>query len=260
MRDRPHYPQSSVDNALLLIAILRDQGELTVKDAATILGISSSTAHRLLSMLVYRDFAVQDSTRRYLPGPALYLGAVEHRATGKLNLLTRPLMHQLRDETGESVHLIVRSGRWVRFIGTVESRQALRIGDRRGAIMPARTVSAGKALLADLSAAQLTKLYARNRGHAPADDAEAHLTDAQWTALRRALESTRRQGYAVNADDTEKGVTAIGVALRTTSGRPVAGLSVAAPTARIDRRRADTIGRRLTTLAADSRHIIDRFD
>ncbi|MCC3312970.1 IclR family transcriptional regulator [Nocardia africana] len=258
MRDRPTYPQSSVDNALLLIAILRDQGELTVKDAAAVLGISSSTAHRLLSMLVYRDFAVQDATRRYLPGPALFLGAVEHRATSRLNLLTRPLMRKLRDETRETVHLVVRSGRWVRFIGSVESQQALRVGDRRGAIMPARTASTGKALLADLTTAQLTRLYTR-RGHIPADDREAHLTDQEWATLQRALESARRLGYAVNADDTEKGLTAIGVALRTSNGQPIAGLSVAAPTIRMNRRLADRIGRRLVAVATESQQVLEQF-
>ncbi|MGW4844402.1 IclR family transcriptional regulator [Nocardia brasiliensis] len=249
MRDRPLYPQSSVDNALLLIHILRDQGELTVREAADVLGISSSTAHRLLAMLVYRDFAVQDATRRYLPGPALHVVAVEHRATGELNLLLRPLMQKLRDELDESVHLAVRSGRWVRFIGTVESGQALRVGDRRGAIMPARTASAGKVLLADLSAAQLSRLYARSAGPAPADDPEAHIDEQQWTTLLRSLESVRRLGYAINANDTETGLSAVGVALRATGGRAVAGLSVAAPTARMNRRLADRIGRRLVAAA-----------
>ncbi|WP_107656406.1 IclR family transcriptional regulator [Nocardia suismassiliense] len=259
MRDRPLYPQSSVDNALLLIHILRDQGELTVRAAAQVLGISSSTAHRLLAMLVYRDFAVQDSARRYLPGPALHVVAVEHRATGELNLLLRPLMQKLRDELDESVHLGVRSGRWVRFIGSVESGQALRVGDRRGAIMPARTAAAGKVLLTDLSPAQLARLYARSGGSAPADDAEAHLAEQQWATLLRSLESVRRLGYAINADETETGLSAVGVALRATNGRPIAGMSVAAPTARMNRRLADRIGRRLVAVAAEQSARLDQY-
>ncbi|WCI07745.1 helix-turn-helix domain-containing protein [Arthrobacter sp. OVS8] len=36
--------------------------------------MAPSTAHRLLAMLVYRGFAVQDENRRYVPGPAMGVG------------------------------------------------------------------------------------------------------------------------------------------------------------------------------------------
>lgn len=67
---RPSYALDSVDNALRLLQMLRDVGALRLKDAAEELGTAPSTAHRLLAMLVYRGFAVQDEKRRYHPGPA----------------------------------------------------------------------------------------------------------------------------------------------------------------------------------------------
>src|SRR2546430_14062001 len=71
MKNKPPYPLQSVDHALQLLQILRDNGSLRVSEAAQELGTARSTAHRLLAMLVYRDFAVQDEARNYLPGPAL---------------------------------------------------------------------------------------------------------------------------------------------------------------------------------------------
>src|SRR3989442_5129785 len=71
MKNKPRYPLQSVDHALQLLQILRDNGSLRVSEAAQELGTARSTAHRLLAMLVYRDFAVQDEARNYLPGPAL---------------------------------------------------------------------------------------------------------------------------------------------------------------------------------------------
>ena len=58
--ERPTYVLESVDNALRLQQMLRDGGALRLKDAARELDIAASTAHRLLAMLVYRGFAVQD--------------------------------------------------------------------------------------------------------------------------------------------------------------------------------------------------------
>src|SRR2546423_895000 len=71
MKNKPPYALQSVDHALQLVQILRDNGSLRISEAAQELGTARSTAHRLLAMLVYRDFAVQDEARNYLPGPAL---------------------------------------------------------------------------------------------------------------------------------------------------------------------------------------------
>ena len=61
----------SVDLSLTLILLLRDQGSLTISGAAEALGVSPSTAHRSMAMLVYRGFATRSESRSYLPGPAL---------------------------------------------------------------------------------------------------------------------------------------------------------------------------------------------
>ena len=74
VQKRPTYSIEAVDNALQLLQLLRDGGALRLKDAADELGVAPSTAHRLLAMLVYRGFAVQDETRRYVPGPAMGVG------------------------------------------------------------------------------------------------------------------------------------------------------------------------------------------
>lgn len=68
--ERPSYVIASADNALRLVVLLRDVGAVRLSDAAAELGVANSTAHRLLAMLVYRGFAVQDEHRIYHPGPA----------------------------------------------------------------------------------------------------------------------------------------------------------------------------------------------
>ena len=51
---------TSVDHALRLASLLQMEGTTTVSDAAAHLGIAPSTAHRLLAMLVYCDFATRE--------------------------------------------------------------------------------------------------------------------------------------------------------------------------------------------------------
>jgi DNA-binding IclR family transcriptional regulator len=74
VKNKPPYAIESVDNALRILQVLRDSGQARVSDVAAELGIARSTAHRLLAMLVYRDFAIQAADRSYRPGPALSAG------------------------------------------------------------------------------------------------------------------------------------------------------------------------------------------
>src|SRR2546423_6794422 len=87
MKNKPPYALQSVDHALQLVQILRDNGSLRISEAAQELGTARSTAHRLLAMLVYRDFAVQDEARNYLPGPAL---SAPQATGGRVPAMPRP--------------------------------------------------------------------------------------------------------------------------------------------------------------------------
>ncbi|MFG1706725.1 IclR family transcriptional regulator [Nonomuraea sp. M3C6] len=221
MKNKPAYALGSVDNVLLLLHMLRDQGRLKVSDVARELGIARSTAHRLLAMLVYRDFAVQDEHHTYLPGP--FLASAQADAGGsalrELRARTRPAMEALCARAMETVNLMVRVGTEVRFLDSVESPQILHVGDRRGTILPAHQASGGKALLAALPRDRLWSLY-------------PDLPGQERATLTRELDEIRSRGYALNIDGTEQGVSAIGAALRNGRGTAVAALSIAVPSVR----------------------------
>jgi DNA-binding IclR family transcriptional regulator len=85
LKTPPPYAITSVDHALRTAIMLQLEGGLTVSQVAERLGVARSTAHRLLAMLAYRDFAVQDENRVYRAGPVLELAVGFHgpgRAVG----------------------------------------------------------------------------------------------------------------------------------------------------------------------------------
>ena len=172
MRNKPPYALASVDNALRLVQLLRDQGRLRVVDAAAELDVAPSTAHRLLGMLVYRGFAIQDDGRAYVPGPALGAAPAQLDWTRQLRDAALPHLELLSNHTGETTNLMIRIGVQVRFLASVESPKILRVGTRQGTVLPARLSSGGKALLAELNPDRLESLYrgsdrgAGRRGHA----------------------------------------------------------------------------------------------
>ncbi|GHF25469.1 transcriptional regulator [Amycolatopsis deserti] len=220
MKNKPPYAIDSVDHALHLATMLQE-GPLGVSEAASRLGVSRSTAHRLLAMLVYRDFAEQGPDRRYQAGPVLRPADPVGAPVTLLRQAAMPHLRTLVERVRETVNLQVLAGTEARFLASVECEQILRVGDRAGRVLPAHLVSGGKALLAALPAAELTRRYAG--------------TDVNLARLRRELGLIRRRGFAINDQLTETGLTAIGVSIPWPStDEPAAAVSVALPSARFD--------------------------
>lgn len=228
VQKRPTYSIEAVDNALQLLQLLRDGGTLRLKDAAAELGVAPSTAHRLLAMLVYRGFAVQDENRRYVPGPAMGVGPAGLSWTRLLRSLAQPHMELLSAQLNETVNLMVRVGTKVRFLATVEGNNVLRVGDRQGTVMPANRTSGGKAMLAELEPQMIDQLFRSNNAEIGGDT----IPDEEYPAFLRELESVRGNGFAANFEGTEEGVSALGMALHNRHGQVVGALSVATPATR----------------------------
>jgi IclR family acetate operon transcriptional repressor len=224
VKNKPAYAIESVDNALLLAQLLHQEGPQRVTDAAERVGVSVSTAHRLLAMLVYRDFAVQATDRRYGPGPLLRSAELSRAPTAVLRRAGIPHLQRLVAITEESANLMVLASDEVRFIATVESDQILRVGDRVGRTLQARLSSGGKAILAELPAAEVDLRYGGRN-------------DVDLTRLHHDLGLIRKRGFAINDQATEKGLTAIGVAVHDVDGPPSAAVSLAMPSVRFDRDR-----------------------
>ncbi|MEJ3654104.1 IclR family transcriptional regulator [Actinomycetes bacterium KLBMP 9759] len=218
MRKRPAYGIESVDHALRLVVLLQREGPQRVTDVAQRLGVAGSTAHRLLAMLVYHEFAEQDSDRRYVAGPVLRGKPSADTDHQRLRAAALPHMRTLVERSSETANLSVLLGDQNLFIAAVESTQVLRVGSRDGLMFPAHLASGGRAMLAR---------------HAPAEVAGLHTgSSVDLAALQRALRQVRKQGFAVNNQATETGVTAIGCAITDT-----AAVSLAMPTARYRRDR-----------------------
>ncbi len=220
MKTPPPYAVTSVDHALRTATMLQLEGALTVAEVADRLGVARSTAHRLLQMLVYRDFAVQDERRAYHAGPVLELAAHSRSRTSALRAAALPHLERLVGLAEESANLCIRTGDTTRFIASVECMRSLRVGSREGMVFPAHKTTAGLLLLAELPPDELAALY----------DGKEDLP-----RFRAELGRVRRSGFAVNQSRSERGVVAIGVPVRVRDGTAVAGLSLSMPSGRYDR-------------------------
>jgi IclR family acetate operon transcriptional repressor len=220
----PPYPIQSVDHALQLLLMLKRDGVLRVSDAAAELGVARSTAHRLISMLRFRGFVEQAPDRTYRAGTAFAdLGGGASSATALLGI-ARPHLVRLTENIGETSNLMIRLGSDVQFIDSIESKKALRVGSRVGVRLAARGASGGRVLLADLPFEEVALLHPEL-----ADD------PAGLSVLKRMLATTRQQGFGTVFQETERGVVALGMAVRGVTGTAIAAVAIAIPTVRFNR-------------------------
>lgn len=243
MQNQPAYTIESVDHALQLLLLLQRSERLRVTDVAAELGVARSSAHRLLSMFRYRGFAVQHSDRSYGPGPVFHQAGLGARPPADIRAVARPHLEWLRQRLDETVHLVVLAGRNVAFIDSVEAAQALRVGTRAGATMPAHLTSGGKALLAELSLAELAAIFPE--GPPPG----SAMTATDIAGFHKALLAVRRRGYGVNTGESERGITAVGACVHDAAGRAVAAITVSAPSLRLPRGRIPLFAELVRTAA-----------
>lgn len=222
---------NSAAHALRLVTLLAERGQMRVTEAAQELGISPATAHRLLALMCQLGFAVQEPNRSYLPGPAYVRLNLAPSAPDTLRLLVRGHLEQMALTVGETCHLMVLDGTSVRFLASVEGPGALRVASREGVLLPAHATSGGKALLAEMTRDELAELFP--------DGILDHTTKRIVTAstLLRQLRKVREQRFAINVEESEPGISAVGAAVYHRSGSPVAALSISTPAFRFHKER-----------------------
>lgn len=222
---------SSVTNASRLLKQFssRDR-ELGVSELARRLELGKSTVHRLLVTLTAEHLLEQDPiTGKYRLGLAVYdLGAAV--ATHfDLHEAVHPPMERLRNLTGETVQVAVLDGREVVYVERLDSPQTLRLFLEIGRRNSAHSTSTGKCLLAFRSDKELDRLL---RGWKLEAKTPCTITDPG--RLRKELDGIRRQGYAVNMEESEMGVMSVAAPIRDASGAVVAAMSAAGPLTRME--------------------------
>ncbi|MBD5787613.1 IclR family transcriptional regulator [Cellulosimicrobium terreum] len=244
--ERPASAVESLDRGLRLVQMLRDYGSLRVADAAQHLGVSRSSAHRLLQTLLFRGFAVQDESHAYLPGPSMDAGPARLAWTKDFRRLCQPHLEVLSRRSRESANLMIRVARNVRFLGTVRARTVDATHDRDGVVMAAHEASGGKALLAELSDDEVRALYGTAR--------PAALSPTDLARLLADLGGVRANGFAVNVEETERGVAAVGTVIHDRWGAAVGAVTISTRADRFLERLPGT----LLPLLLDSRAQIER--
>lgn len=225
-----HPLTRTADKALVLLSFLGEQRqELGVTEIARHLGISASTAYRLLRTLERRKFVQQNpANAKYRLGIKLIELGNAFLETVELRANARPVLMRLMEVSRETVHLMVLDGNMGIYLDRVESPQRIRVTSNLGRREHLHCSAVGKAILAYLPDDAVARII-RTRG-LPRFTANT-ITDPARLALH--LERARRVGYTTDNIEGEEGVRCVGAPVFDHTGAVVAGLSVSGPAYRL---------------------------
>ena len=221
----------------LLDALANHSEAVNLKQLATETALHPSTAHRILSMMV--DSRIVDRVEPGLYRLGIRLLELGNLVKSRINVrqFALPYMQQLREQLDETVNLSVRQGDEIVYVDrTVSSHGMMRVVQIIGARAPLHITAVGKLFLLEDGTDAVARYAARTQLPRYTPNTLADLPD-----LARELERIRRDGFAFDNEEAEKGVSCIGAGIYDDEGRLVAGLSVSAPSDRLNRAWAATV-------------------
>jgi DNA-binding IclR family transcriptional regulator len=214
---------------LRLLRYLAGQPDpVTLERLASAVGLPRSTAYHLLNAMIEEGFVVHlREEHRYGLGVAAFEVGSGYVRQAPLQRIARRPLAALVDTVKQSAHLAVLHGRDVLYV--VEERAPGRppLVTDVGVRLPAHLTASGRAILAQLPAAQVRALYPDRSAFV-----DRHgVGPTSPSTLRNLLGETRQRGYAVEDGEVTPGFSSVAAAVLDHNGHPVAGVAVTYPSA-----------------------------
>ncbi|TWT65327.1 IclR family transcriptional regulator [Allorhodopirellula solitaria] len=211
--------------AILEATAGRPEG-VSLNELAALVGLPKSTAHRLLKTLCTLGYTAN-------------CGSGTYRQTGMVKRLALaandpywvsvadPVMRKLNKETGETINLGILRFEKIFYLHVIETTKTLRRAVSPQMSDPCFSTSLGRAIVSFLPEARQEFLLRhatieRRTPKTVIDEAE----------IRKILKQVKKDGFAIEEDETDIGVTCIGVPVFDSEGI-AAAISLSVPTVRI---------------------------
>jgi len=232
----------SLDKGLEVLELVAANGEdVGLSDLTKKLKWDKSTVFRLLTTLIRRGYVEQyPDTKRYRLGfRILHLGGQLFR-TLDLPRLSREVLAQLVNATGEAAHLATLHENQVIVIAQKESPERMAVNAHVGTIEPLHATALGKAILMQMPETML--------GNVVKNIEYTAYTANTLTTPRALVENVQRArsvGYAVDDEEFTPEVRCVAAPALLPSARRFYALGISGPSSRVTPARIQMIAERV---------------
>lgn len=235
----------TLQRGLRIIEILASApAPLSLAELSERVRFDNSTAHRLVQLLVDEGYVCRvEGSKRYSLGPRSVSPLAAYHPINNLIRDTYETMQGIRDETGETVSLIVNFGVERVIANLVQGRENLPTAYGTWLRNPIHCSASGKCILMTHSALAMRELL--GSGPLPAT---TEFTTTDVNELVRQIEEAKKHGFVIARDDAFVGLTAIGAPI-SRNGNGIGSLVIAGSSSRFTQTVAERCGQVLARAA-----------
>lgn len=221
----------SVDRALTIIKLVSSSKDgMGVTELANQIGLNKSSIFRLLETLVVHGFIEQNpETKKYKLGYQFLELSTKLLESIDIRKEALPFLKQLEEISNEVIHLVIYSQKEAVYIEKLEGNEALRMHSQVGRRAPLHCTSAGKAILANLPVSEVKEIIQKNG--LPRHTEKTITTEKE---LFENLTMIKKQGYGIEREENETGLTCIAAAIFNHRGEVAGAISITGTSSRMN--------------------------
>lgn len=240
---------ANIDRTMELLELLCGVAQgLTVTELAQKMSLPKGVVSRITTSLLESGYLHRDphSNRYRITFKLVSLGLRHLDQLGVENLY-RPLIQAFADESGELIHIALVDGDVIRYIARAEGQSRVRVLSLLGTEAVLHGSGAGKVWLASLGAEEGAR-----RAQKVGLEQRTKRTITSLKALQRELEAVRAQGYAINVEEVDEGVSSVAAPIHYMA-RPenavIGAVTLTGPSYRLPEKRLRDFGEKLKKIA-----------
>jgi DNA-binding IclR family transcriptional regulator len=215
------YLSTTVQKALDVLELFREQSILSLTEIRERLGLNKSTLFRLLYTLEQNEYLSRDENGRYSLGVSVFILGHSLTRESVLRRVATPSLVALSQRLNMTVHLGILEGTTVVILQKIESSSGIKMVSRVGAVVPPHCTGQGKTLLAFSPRQKVEEIISI---HGLTRYTPNTITTAN--GLFEELAAIRARGYAIDNSEHEKHIKCVAVPILNEQGGIEAALSV----------------------------------
>jgi IclR family KDG regulon transcriptional repressor len=245
--DTSAYIVPAVDRAVRILLMLSaaEQG-MTLAEIASATGWHKSSIHKILLTLGRHGFLDrEESTKRYALGIELFRCGQSVLNQSHMHRSAKLFLKELADFSGETATLAILQGTKIVIVDVVESQGELRVSPPVGTIDSVTAKSNGKAVLAWFPEDRIEKILIMEG--LPSKTRNSITRVRQY---RNELTAVREQGYAVDVEEFQEGISAVSAPVFNSERQVLGTLSIVGPASRMTGEKLQLYGKKCAKVAA----------
>lgn len=222
----PEYLSTLERGLAVLNVFYGSKPQLTLSEIAAKLDLNPAVARRCLNTLIHLGY-VGKRGRSYLLRPKVLEFGDAFLSSANIEQAIMPYLKRLRDETGDSTSMAVRSGDDAMFLAHVSPIGLPNLDVHVGTRLPLHATSFGKAILAFLPHRELDDYLANSHRQQYTTN-----TFVELSSLKDEIDKVRRSGFASARDEYDYGVSTLAMPILSEDKRVIAAISCLTNTSR----------------------------